>query len=68
MFQFKTEKKAEYLQGKKIKNVAQEIGISRVYLSYILNGRKTCSKFIAYCIVKTLHSELEIADYFNRVK
>jgi len=42
------------------------IGISRVYLTDILNGRKACSKVIAYCITKYLNEDAEIEDYFER--
>ena len=43
------------------------IGITREYLSYIMNRSKTCSKPVAYCIAKFLNEESEISDYFDRV-
>ena len=46
--------------------VSEIIGISRVYLTNILNGKQNCSKVIAYCITKFINPELEIDDIFNR--
>lgn len=42
------------------------IGISRVYLTDILNRRVTCTKVVAYCITKYLNQDAEIEDYFER--
>ena len=47
-------------------NASKVIGISRVYLTDIMNQRKLCSKIVAYCITKYLDSEAEIEDYFVR--
>lgn len=46
---------------------SEDIGITRVYLTNILNHKRECSKVVAYCITKFLNSEAEIADYFERV-
>ena len=47
------------------KTIACEvIGISRVYLTNILNGKQLCSKIVAYCITKYLDENAEIEDYF----
>ena len=43
------------------------IGITRQYLTNIMNHKKTCSKHVAYCITKYLDENLEISDYFDRV-
>ena len=43
---------------------SKAIGISRVYLSNILNGNVLCSKPVAYCITKFINKEAEIKDYF----
>ena len=47
---------------------SEEIGITRPHLTNVLNGKKYCSKILAYCITKYLNKEAEIADYFERVK
>ena len=44
---------------------SEKIGISRVYLTNILNSKQKCSKVIAYCITKYLDSNAEISDYFR---
>lgn len=54
--------------GRPITYVADKLGISRVYLSNIVNGNTACSKITAYCIVKFFDSEAEIDDYFKKAK
>ena len=44
----------------------KEIGISRIYLTNILNGKQLCSKVVAYCITKYLDNNAEIDDYFTK--
>lgn len=45
---------------------SKTIGISREYLTQIINGRIACSKLVAYCITKYLGEDKEIIDYFIR--
>lgn len=68
MYLFKKEKKTELMNGKKIKVVAEEIGITKEFLSRILGRKKKCSKLVAYCIVKRLNEDAEIYDYFDYVE
>ena len=68
MYKFKSGKKDEFLQGRKITYVAKNVGITRVYLTDILNGKSECSKLVAFCIVKVLYPEKEIADYYELIK
>ena len=49
------------------RKVAEKLGITEQTLSKILNRKMTCSKMIAYCIVKINNSEADIEDYFERV-
>ena len=51
----------------KFKNVYFEktVGISKVYISLILNRHRGCSKSVAYCFAKAIDSEAEIEDYFE---
>ena len=44
----------------------KDIGITRVYLTNILNKRIACSKVVAFCITKYLDNNAEIEDYFER--
>lgn len=46
---------------------SEEIGISRVYLTDILNGKKECSKIVAFCITKYLDKQAEIESFFDRI-
>lgn len=56
------------LKGETQRKVAEKIGITEQTLSKILNKKMSCSKMIAYCIVKINNSEAEIEDYFERVE
>ena len=67
MYLFKLENKKELLNGRTIKSVALEIGVTRQFLSRVFGRKKTCSKLVAYCIVKCLNENLEINDRFDRV-
>lgn len=49
------------------KTIASEvIGITRVHLTNIMNGKKLCTKPVAYFITKYLDENAEIEDYFTR--
>lgn len=66
MYVFKENEKVNLLSGRTITYVANKIGITSSFLTSILNGKRHCSKPIAYCIVKCLCQEAEIEDYFVR--
>lgn len=68
MFKFKETEKAKILSGRTITYVANKIGVTREFLTSVLNGKRTCSKPIAYCVVKCLCQEAEIEDYFEAIK
>lgn len=67
MYKFKETQKAKILNGRTIVYVAKKIGVTSPFLTSVLNGKRTCSKPVAYCIVKCLCQEAEIEDYFERV-
>lgn len=64
MFEFEKDKKEELLKGRTITYIANEVGISKEFLTSILNGKRNCSKLVAYSIVKACNSDSEISDYF----
>ena len=66
MYTFKTLQKEELLSGRTITYVSQLIGLSNPHLTNILNGKINCTKVTAYCIVKVLHKDKEIEDFFIR--
>ena len=68
MYLFKVELKKQLLEGRKIKSVASEIGVTKEFLSRVFNRKRTCSKLTAYCIIKCLNSDAEIDDYFDCVR
>lgn len=68
MYQFKIEKRDEYLQGRTITYLANIVGITREYMTSVLTGNRTCSKMVAYCIVKAGNYENEVENYFNVIK
>ena len=47
--------------------IAKEIGITRSYLSKILNNKTKCSKIVAYAFTKSINPDKEIKDFFERV-
>lgn len=58
--------KAEEIK-KKFKNsyFIDNIGISKCYVSLILNCKRSASKKVAYCFTKLIDSEAEISDFFE---
>lgn len=64
MYNFKTELKNELFDNINITKLSEDIGIDRSYLSTIINGGRSCSKVIAYCITKKISINAEITDYF----
>lgn len=68
MYTFNKKEKVNILDGRKINYVADKIGVTSQFLSQVLNGKRTCSKTVAYCIVKCLCENAEIDDYFKKNK
>lgn len=68
MYKFKKELKSKIKNGLTDADMAEKIGISREYLSYILNNRYNCRKTVAYCIVKIANSDYEIEDFFDKIE
>lgn len=50
----------------KQKDIAKRVGIAEETLSRIINGKQTTQKTTAYCIVKAIHEDAEIEEYFIR--
>ena len=48
--------------------IARQVGITVETMCRIFNRKQGCSKMTAYCIVKTIHPESEIEDFFEYVK
>lgn len=44
--------------------VADKVGITPATLCRIVNGKQSTNKTTAYCIVKAIHSEATIDEYF----
>lgn len=65
MWKFKETKKAEVLQGRTIKYLAeQKLYISYPYLINILRGKRTCSKSLANNITHCISWNAKLEDYF----
>lgn len=47
---------------------SKEIGVSREYLTDVLNGKKDCSKILAFCITKYINPNAEINDIFYTIR
>lgn len=68
MYIFNKQEKTKILNGRTITYVANKIGITNAFLTSVLNGKRGCSKTVAYCIVKCLCQNAEIEDYFENKK
>lgn len=68
MFMFKRTKKEELLKGRTISYIASEVGITKEFLTSVLNEKRTCSKTIAYCLTKISDSDKEINYFFTQQK
>ena len=66
MYIFNKVEKTNILSGRTITYVADKIGVTPTFLTSVLNGKRTCSKTVAYCVVKCLCQDAEIEDYFDK--
>lgn len=48
--------------------LSKKVGITPEAMCRIINGKQNTSKTTAYCIVKSIHNEAEIEDYFIKEK
>ena len=46
--------------------IARTIGLTPESMNRIVNGKQTTSKMTAYCIVKAIHEDAEIEEYFTK--
>lgn len=46
--------------------LARTVDMSFEAINRIINGKQLTSKTTAYCIVKSIHPEAEIDDYFEK--
>ena len=65
MLTFDKTQKSKILGGRTITYVAKQIGVTSTFLTAVFNGRRTCSRTVAYCIVKCLCRDAEVEDYFS---
>ena len=52
---------------KKYKNqyLVDVIGLSKTYVSLVLNRKRSCPKRVAYAFTKAINKEAEINDFFE---
>jgi len=62
---FKIEKKEELLQGRSIKYLSLELECTYVHICNILNGKSSCSKYLARDIVSKMQPNAKVEDYFD---
>jgi plasmid maintenance system antidote protein VapI len=60
---FIKERKDEFLEGKKIKYIAKEVGLTNVHLCNILNGKTSCKNTTAIFISEYLNKDVN--KYFK---
>lgn len=62
MYILKVDAKIDFNKTK----ASEVIGVSREYLTDILNRKKSCSKVLAFCITKYINKNAEIIEYFKK--
>ena len=48
--------------------IAENVGTTPATLCTIKNAKQKTTKTTAYCIVKSIHSEATIDEYFNKIE
>ena len=48
--------------------IAEKVGITSATLCRIINRKNGTNKTTAYCIVKVIHPEAKINEYFEKIK
>lgn len=67
MWYFKETEKAQVLQGRTIKYLAEKkLFINVSYLSQILNGKRGCSQLLARNITNCISWNANLEDYFTK--
>lgn len=46
--------------------LSEKVGLTVETINRIINGKQTTGKKTAYCIVKAIHEDAEIEEYFIR--
>lgn len=46
--------------------IADKVGIKKSTLCRIINGKQGTKRTTAYCIVKAIHKDAEIEEYFKK--
>lgn len=63
---FKVEKKEELLQGRRIRDLCKHLECTEVHLYNVLNGKSSCSRYLARDIVSKLRPNKKAEDYFDK--
>lgn len=67
MYKFKQEKYEEIINKYKLSYIADKVGITRIYLSYVIHNKYNCSKSVAYGITKAIDENKEIDYFFDKI-
>ena len=60
------QEKAEQIKEKyKLDYIAKQLGISKQFISYLFNNKRTCSKKTAIKILEVIGNESDIEEYFD---
>lgn len=59
------DKKQQIKQKYKLDYIAEQIGVSKQFISYLFNNKRTCSKKTAEKIINIVDSKANIEDYFK---
>lgn len=66
-YSLKEEVSKEFRKKYKNQYIVDNIGMSKTYISLILNRKRNCPKQVAFAITKLIDSEAEVTDFFEEV-
>lgn len=66
-YSLKEEVSKEFRKKYKNQYIVDNIGMSKTYISLILNRKRNCPKRVAFAITKLIDSKAEITDFFEEV-
>lgn len=67
MYQIKETTKELIKEKIRISYLTKKTGLSRQYISMIINKNQVCSQVVAYTITKALDENKKIEDYFIKI-
>lgn len=66
-YKFNTNKKDEFFRNYRIDKIANQVGITKNYMSIIINGKRSVNEYLAKDIMRVIgYSKSEIRNDFDK--